>query len=52
MSRRARSADHVQTAMLLFSKYDTDGYGSISKEEITAMLLESARMKAFLWICW
>jgi hypothetical protein len=39
MSRRALSADNVQTAMLLFSKYDTDGDGSISKEEIKAMLL-------------
>jgi Ca2+-binding EF-hand superfamily protein len=32
-------ADNVQTAILLFSKYDTDGNGSISKEELKAMLL-------------
>ena len=36
MSRK--KADNIQTAILLFSKYDTDGNGSISKEELTSML--------------
>jgi Ca2+-binding EF-hand superfamily protein len=35
-----KKADNIQTAILLFSKYDTDGNGSISKEELTAMLMQ------------
>jgi Ca2+-binding EF-hand superfamily protein len=35
-----KKADNIQTAILLFSKYDKDGDGSISKEELKAMLLK------------
>ena len=38
MSRK--KGDNIQTAMLLFSKYDSDGNGSISKEELQAMLVK------------
>ena len=38
MSRN--KADNIQTAMLLFSRYDSDGNGSISKEELRAMILK------------
>ncbi len=38
MSRK--KADNIHTAILLFSKYDTDGNGSISRDELKAMLLK------------
>jgi Ca2+-binding EF-hand superfamily protein len=36
----SKKADNIQTAILLFSKYDKDGDGSITKEELKAMLLK------------